>query len=90
MLFRSNAYELRTQAHARLLGEPTGGKPNAYGEVRYFQLPRSGLRGQYSSVAFHDMGPDGPAIEPDVLVAPTSADWFAGADPVLERALAKN
>lgn len=85
-----NAYELRTQAHARLLGEPTGGKPNAYGEVRYFQLPRSGLRGQYSSVAFHDMGPDGPAIEPDVLVAPTSADWFAGADPVLERALAKN
>jgi len=29
-----------------------------------------------------------PAVEPDVLVEPTVADFLAGRDPVLRRALA--
>ncbi|NOT32375.1 MAG: hypothetical protein HOP15_18170, partial [Planctomycetes bacterium] len=83
-----NAYELRSQARARLYGEPTGGKPNAYGEVRVFTLPRSGLDVYHSTSYFREMEPDAPSIEPDVLVPLTSADHFAGVDPVLERALA--
>lgn len=83
-----NAYELRTQARARLYGEPTGGKPNSYGELRVFTLPRSGLDVWHSTQYFREMEPDGPAIEPDVRVPLTSADYFAGVDPVLERALA--
>jgi len=84
----SNAQELRDRAHARLIGEPTGGKPNLYGEVRVFVLPYSGLRVHYSTEYSHAVESDPPAVEPDVLVPFTSADSFAGADPALERALA--
>jgi C-terminal processing protease CtpA/Prc len=82
-----NAQELRDGARARLIGEPTGGKPNAYGEVRIFGLPRSGLAVFHSTQYSRAVEDDPPAVEPDVLVQFTSADAFAGADPALERAL---
>lgn len=83
-----NAYQLRDQVHARLYGEPTGGKPNSYGEMRSFRLPRSGLEVYYSTKYFRAFETDPPAVEPDVRVPLTSAEHFAGIDPVLERALA--
>jgi C-terminal processing protease CtpA/Prc len=83
----TNAWELRSGARARLYGEPTGGKPNSWGEMRTFVLPRSGLEVSYSTQFFRKLETDPPAVEPDVLVPLTSADWFAGVDPVLERAL---
>ena len=83
----TNAAELRRDAGARLLGEPTGGKPNSYGEMRAFALPRSGLYVFYSTKLFGWLEGDPQAVEPDVLVPLRSADAFAGADPVLERAL---
>jgi len=85
----TNAYELRTGARARLYGEPTGGKPDSWGELRIFTLPRSGLEVTYSTQRSLVIGTDASAIEPDVLVPLTSADWFAGRDPVLARALAE-
>ncbi len=83
-----NAYQLRAEVHARLYGEPTGGKPNSYGELRSFTLPRSGLEVYHSTKYFRPFETDAPAVEPDVRVPLTSADHFAGVDPVLERALA--
>ena len=85
----SNALELRVGARARLYGEPTGGKPNSFGEVRLFSLPRSGLRIQYSTEADRQLDGDPPSLAPDVLVPLSSADYFAGVDPVLDRALAE-
>ena len=85
----TNAHELRTGARARLYGEPTGGKPDSWGELRIFTLPRSGLEVTYSTQRSLVIGTDASAIEPDVLVPLTSADWFAGRDPVLARALAE-
>lgn len=82
-----NAQELRA-AGARLYGLPTGGKPNSYGEVRWFTLPRSGLSVYHSTRAFRMLAEDRPSVEPDVRVETTSADFFAGEDPVLARALA--
>jgi hypothetical protein len=82
-----NALELRVGAHARLYGEPTGGKPNSYGEVRLLTLPRSGLRIQYSTEAYRQLDGDPPSLAPDVLVPLTSADYFAGVDAALDRAL---
>lgn len=82
-----NAHHLR-QAHATLVGEPTGGKPNSYGEVRSFRLPRSGLQVTYSTKLFRMLEDDPPAIEPDLLVEVRAGDWLAAADPVLESALA--
>jgi hypothetical protein len=82
-----NALELRTEARARLYGEPTGGKPDAYGEVRSFVLPRSGLDVWHSTRLFDRAEGDPPAVEPNVRVELSSAEHFAGVDPVLERAL---
>ncbi len=83
----TNALELRDQAGARLFGEPTGGKPNSYGEVRGFALPRSGLTVYHSTKYFRKVAEDPPTVEPDCLVPLASAEYFAGVDPVLERAL---
>jgi hypothetical protein len=86
-----NAQQLQ-EAGAHLHGEPTGGKPGSYGEVLSFTLPRSGLRVYHSTKYFGEAGAKLPAVlpdtlVPDTLVPATSADWFAGRDPVLERAL---
>jgi C-terminal processing protease CtpA/Prc len=53
----TNAYELRTGARARLYGEPTGGKPDSWGELRTFTLPRSGLVVTYSADWFKGVDP---------------------------------
>jgi len=74
-----------------LLGEPTGGKPTAFGEVLTFTLPYSGLRGQYSTRSF--TGPiqtRNEALMPDVLVPLTWAAASQELDPFLEAALALN
>jgi hypothetical protein len=83
-----NAYDLQHELHARLLGEPTGEKPNSYGEVRSFQLPNSHLRVQYSVKFFRLLEDRDPAaFEPDIRVGRTLEDALAGRDPVLDAAL---
>lgn len=82
-----NAHQLRENAHATLVGEPTGGKPNSYGEVRTFRLPNSGLSVSYSTKYFRMLEEDPPSVEPDVLVELESGAHFGGQDPVLRRAL---
>ena len=37
------ALSLKEKAGALLVGEPTGGKPSHFGEVKSFELPVSGL-----------------------------------------------
>jgi len=82
-----NAVALRGVG-AKLYGEPSGGKPNSYGEVRSFVLPRSRLAVYHSTNLFRLVEDgDPPALAPDVVVPTAAADYFAGADPVLERAL---
>lgn len=83
-----NAVELRDRAHAFLVGEPTGQKPNAYGEVRRFTLPHSGIAVTYSTKYFKTEHGNHESTMPDVKVEVASADWFAGRDPVLTAALA--
>jgi len=83
-----NAYQLRQEADALLIGEPTGGKPNSYGEVRSFRLPHSGFKVFYSTKYFRLLkGEDPAAVLPDVEVALEAQEFFAGEDPVLEAAL---
>ena len=79
-----NALEMRT-TKATFVGEPTGGRPNHYGEVRTFRLPNSGLNVTYSTKFFTmvvDGDPD--ALEPDIHAEPTYDQWASGHDPVLE------
>jgi uncharacterized protein (DUF2267 family) len=74
---------------AVFVGQPTGSKPNHYGNERKFQLPDSGLRGTISSglnqpVTARD---DRPTIAPDIAVPTRASDYFAGADPTLDAAV---
>jgi hypothetical protein len=82
------AMDLSRRLHARLVGGPTSGKPNAYGEIQMFELPRSHLRVQYSTKLFSFPDFPGDALSPDMPVTVTSADWFAGRDPAMTAILA--
>ncbi len=81
-----NALHLREVTAAILLGEPTGGRPNSYGEIKGMKLPRSGMVVWYSTQQLlRVQGKDAPSVFPDEYVAPTAAEFFAGHDPVMER-----
>lgn len=88
-----NAVELRQgggisalspSSRAVFVGEPTGGRPNHYGDVRSLELPNSGLRVQYSTKHFR-MWRDEAAdtLAPDIPVPVRWADFSAGRDPLL-------
>ncbi len=82
------AMDFRDDLHAVLIGEPSGEKPNSYGEVRILTLPDSHLRITYCTKFFRLMkNGDPPALEPIVVVKPSLADFNSGRDPVLEAAL---
>lgn len=83
-----NAIRMKTQTNSLLVGEPTGGRPNHYGEIQTFVLPNSGLQVQYSTKYFRDWADsDAPSLPPDIPVEMTLNDLLAGRDPVLEAAL---
>ena len=72
--------EMRT--NATLVGEPTGGSPNQYGDAVSFELPNSGLRARISTVYWNKGGTDDehPHHEPHLWAPVTAADYFAGRD----------
>lgn len=81
-----NALDLKSIS-AKLVGEPTGGKPNGYGEVQTFTLPRSGLMVRYSTKYFYLTAGDPPSVMPDLAAATSSKDYFQGRDPALDSIL---
>jgi hypothetical protein len=82
-----NAWQLDVGTAATLIGTPTGGKPNSYGDVRTFTLPNSGWTVDYCTKYFRMVPDDRPAIMPDVRIDLSSDDYFAGRDPVMEHVL---
>jgi hypothetical protein len=82
-----NALEMRKYTKALLVGEPTGQKPNAYGELQNFTLKNSGLKVFYSTKFFKLSDEDTPSLMPDLTVEMSAADYFAGRDPVLAAAI---
>ena len=80
--------ELEERADPILVGEPSGGSPNLYGDTIAVTLPDSGWSAQIAAVHWAPAGEDPRlALEPDVPVELTSGDFFAGRDPVLSAAL---
>jgi hypothetical protein len=81
-----DAYNLRTQTNALLIGQqvrdPIDEFGNDYGELK---LPGSQLSVQYTTAVIN--GSKTRYGAPDIVVAPTLHDWIAGIDPVLEKAL---
>jgi len=79
-----NAISLKRENGAILVGGPTGGKPNGYGETRTFALPNSGLSVTYSTKFFRSW-PDGDpeSLVPDIPAPVSWADYREGRDPAL-------
>jgi len=85
-----NAITLSLETNAILVGEPTGGKPNHYGEVRNFKLPNVGLRIQYSTRYWLNYPISDPlTLEPDLPATLTIDDLLNGRDPALEKILSQ-
>jgi hypothetical protein len=82
--------EVDRATSARFLGEPAGGAPSQWGDSIAIMLERAGLT-VHVATAYWEFGPPGDKRQEtpvDVRVEPTAADFFAGRDPVLARALA--
>lgn len=82
-----NAVALKSRAGALLVGGPTGQRPNAFGEVKSFELPNSGLKVQYSTKYFMTEEGDAESTMPDFEAESTIAEFLDGRDPVVEAAL---
>jgi hypothetical protein len=76
------------ETDAVLVGEPTGGAPNQWGDRIPVELASAGVTA-YVAAEWVEVAPGDErlAVEPDMRVEPTVADFLAGRDPVLERAL---
>jgi hypothetical protein len=81
---------LERDTKAILIGEPTGGAPNQYGDAKNVPLPNHPDVLARVSTRYHQFGAAGDARlthEPNLSVPLTSQDYFAGRDPVLQAAL---
>lgn len=84
-----NANEFRSHTRAILVGEPTGQKPNAYGELKVLRLPNTDICISYSTKYFETDPEDRPSMMPDLPVTTASVDYSAGRDPVLDTIVAR-
>jgi len=82
-----NAIQLKNRTQATFVGEPSGGKPNHFGEVKMFLLKNSKLPVTYSTKYFAMAKQDTDAVYPDISVELSIADFNSHRDPVMERIL---
>ena len=84
------AAELDRDTRAIFVGEPTGGGVETYGDTFPLSLPTLGWN-VYIAARYHERKRSANdkrlAVGADVRVELTSAQYFAGRDPVLDRAL---
>ena len=79
-----NAIQFRQFAHALLVGQPIGEKPNSYAEKREMKLPNSGLTITYSH-EYYEFAKNGEnVVRPDQEVSATWKDFIAGRDPAID------
>jgi hypothetical protein len=83
------AIELEKYTDAILVGEPSGGSVQGFGNHEPVFLPNSGLGVMIATKFYQNDGPndDRPALLPALAVAITPADYGSGRDPVLNAAL---
>lgn len=71
--------------------EPTGQKPNAFGEIEVFTLKNSQLKVQYSTKWWTRVkGSDPEALFPDIAIETGFEPYKNGEDLVLKTALTHN
>lgn len=82
--------ELERYTRATFVGEPTGSRPNMFGDHEALVLPQTGITVMVSRVWWQTMNPrDRRQFVPPRLYAPRTAESYrAGRDPALEAVLA--
>lgn len=79
-----NSFALQRLAGATVVGEPSGGKPNCYGEVKYLTLNNSKMQVRYSTQYYHLIEDDMLlSMMPDLPCPVMLADYISGQDPCL-------
>jgi tetratricopeptide (TPR) repeat protein len=83
-------HDLEEYTDAVFVGEPTGGKPNSYGDSRRITLPNSGITVRASIYYWQRTRPLDTRLwkAPDVAAELTSRDYRANVDPALREILA--
>ena len=81
-----NAISLKGQPFTVLVGEPTGGRPNSYGEIQSLILPNTGATVSYSTKYFSSTITT-DSVMPDRSIRLYSRDVFARHDPFLAATL---
>jgi len=85
-----NALDLKNKTKAILVGEPTGGKPNHFGEIKTLKLPNTHMVVTYSTKYFTHAQEDTPSLMPDIQVELSFRDYREKQDPFLEAVWSKN
>jgi hypothetical protein len=80
----ANAIDFRKEAHAILVGEPIGERPNSYSENDEMTLQHSRVVVSYSTRYYKFLNEDAPAVMPDTRIDPTWPEFLAGRDPVMD------
>jgi hypothetical protein len=78
--------QIDAQTNAIFFGEATPARADNFLDPVLIDLPASGWQLEIPTFTFHTGDPRS-AIEPDVPIPPTAADFFAGRDRTLEAAL---
>ncbi len=83
------ATRLETLTYAIFVGEPTGGRPNHYGDATRIELPSTGYALRCSTMRWQDsqMRDRRIWIKPDIVVNETLEDRRAGRDAPMEAIL---
>ena len=78
--------DIERHTNAIFVGEPTGSKPNHYGDSRKVQLPNSGITVRLSSLEWQYSRPsdDRPWIAPHIRVEYLSSHFEENDDPVFQ------
>jgi hypothetical protein len=80
-----NVFSLKNTTSAILIGEPTGGKPNCYGEVLRIKMEHSGIVINYSTKYYHLIEDDQmPSLYPDVQIEYTVKNYINRTDPCMD------
>lgn len=80
-----NSVDLRNDLYGYLIGTPSGGSPNHYGELKSFTLNETGIKIFYPTKYFEMIeGYEGDSLWPDIVVQYNYNDYVKGYDPVFE------
>ncbi|MTI70549.1 MAG: hypothetical protein FH751_09905 [Firmicutes bacterium] len=82
-----NALKFKNETNATYIGEPTGGSPNHYGEVKLLKLINTKTKIGYSTKYFKLTSEDLDSFVPDIIIEPNADDYFNNIDPVMEKIL---